>query len=115
MLARKRVKLLNDRCKERAKEDEKIEEYQHLAREVRSKVAQALRTEPLRSEGNMKGPGLLAFARMVTKYWRTGEVKKTQDLISDLCATDCNTLSCVILIYITKGTITKTITVTNIR
>ena len=27
----------------------------------------------------MKGPRLLASARMVTKYWRTGEVKKIQD------------------------------------
>ena len=48
MLARKRVKLLSYRCRERAKEDEKIEEYQHPAREVRTKVAQALGTEPLR-------------------------------------------------------------------
>ena len=44
MLAGERVKLLNYRCREREKKDEKIEEYQHLAREVRTKVAQALGT-----------------------------------------------------------------------
>lgn len=55
MLAREMVKLLNYRCRKTPKEDEKIEEYQHLARDVRTRVAPALKTEPLRSKGNMKG------------------------------------------------------------
>ena len=65
-------------------------------------------TEPLRLEGNMKDPRLLASARMVTKVlenWRSEE-KTGFWLVSPgtrhLCTTDCNTLSCVILIYITK-------------
>ena len=52
MLARVMVKLLNYRCRKTPKEDEKIEEYQHLAR---TRVASALGTEPLRLKGNMKG------------------------------------------------------------
>ena len=52
MLAREMVKLLNYRCRKTPKEDEKIEEYQHLAR---TRVGPALGTEPLRLKGNMKG------------------------------------------------------------
>ena len=54
----------------------------------------------------MKGPRLLASTRMVTKVlenWRSEE-KTGFWLVSPgtrhLCATDYNTLSCVILIYI---------------
>ena len=52
MLAREMVKLLNYRCRKTPKEDEKIEEYQHLAK---TRVAPASGTEILRLKGNIKG------------------------------------------------------------